>query len=211
MRNIIKGPEPASLTQHRQTAIADYENYSDKETLRQRLIAEQRGLCCYCMRRIRPGTGSMKIEHWRSQKLYPGEQLSYKNLLGACLGNSGQRQAAQHCDTYKGEQQLSRNPADPKHNIESLIRFQGDGTIVSDDPTLNAELDEVLNLNASRLCNNRKAVLDAFHRSLSKWGKLQRHTLENLLADWNGNPDGGELREYCQIVVYWLRKRLARS
>jgi uncharacterized protein (TIGR02646 family) len=210
MKQIIKGPEPASLTQHRQTAHANFGNYLDKETLRQQLISEQRGICCYCMGRLRPDGQSMKIEHWRSQGHYPDQQLDYSNLLGACLGNKGQRPTSQHCDTRKGEQDLSRNPANPTHDIESLIRFQGDGTIISDNPLFNAELNEVLNLNEGRLRNNRKAVLDAFHRTLCKWGSLQRHTLENLLADWNGDSHNGDLREYCQIVVYWLRKRLRR-
>lgn len=210
MRRIVKGPEPASLTQHRQTAHANYDNYLDKSILRQHLASEQRGICCYCMGRIRPDAQAMRIEHWHSQDHYPDEQLDYANLLGACLGNKGQRRTSQHCDTRKGEQDLSRNPANPTHNVESLIRFQGDGTVSSDNPVFNSELNEVLNLNEGRLRNNRKAVLDAFHTTLRKWGSLQRHTLENLLADWNGNSGNGDLREYCQIVVYWLRKRLAR-
>lgn len=210
MKQIIKGFEPASLTQHRKTAHATYGNYLDKDSLRQHLVSEQRGICCYCMRRIRPDAQAMKIEHWHGQDRYPGEQMSYANLLAACAGNEGQRRTSQHCDTRKGERDLSRNPANPAHNVENLIRFQGDGTIISDNPAFNLELNEVLNLNEGRLRNNRKAVLDAFHRSLGKWGSLQRHTLENLLADWNGNSDTGDLREYCQIVVYLLRKRLAR-
>jgi hypothetical protein len=34
MRNIAKGGEPASLTQHRATAFADYDNYQDEDPLR---------------------------------------------------------------------------------------------------------------------------------------------------------------------------------
>lgn len=210
MRQIIKGPEPATLTRHRKAAHAVYDNYLDKDTLREHLVGEQRGICCYCMRRIRPSAQTMKMEHWRSQERYPAEQLNYGNLLGACLVNQGQRRMRQHCDTRKGEQDLSRNPSDPAHHVEDLIRFQPDGTVASDNPAFNAELNNVLNLNEGRLCNNRKAVLDAFCTTLAKWGNLQRHTLENLLADWTGSSRPGELREYSQIIVYWLRKRLAR-
>lgn len=52
MRTLQKGPEPATLTQHRQQPHADYDNYADKAALRQALVAEQRGLCCYCQSRI---------------------------------------------------------------------------------------------------------------------------------------------------------------
>jgi len=102
MRAITKGAEPASLTAHRQTQRCDYDNYADKATLRQALVTDQRGICCYCMGRIRNGSATMKIEHWRCQSCYPDEQLNYRNLLGACLGGNGQPPHLQHCDTRKG-------------------------------------------------------------------------------------------------------------
>ena len=91
MKAITKGPEPASLTAHRQTPHCDYDNYAPKNELRNALATEQRGLCCYCMGRIRPEPASMKIEHWRCQTHYSNEQLDYRNLLGACLGGIGNR------------------------------------------------------------------------------------------------------------------------
>lgn len=75
MRTITKGPEPASLTQHRQSPCASYSNYDDKQTLREHLAGEQRGLCCYCLSRIRPEDDKMKVEHWHPQTAYPDEQL----------------------------------------------------------------------------------------------------------------------------------------
>jgi len=211
MRKIAKGPEPASLTRHRQTDNADYENYRDKETLRLFLVAEQRGLCCYCLRRIRPEITEMKIAHCLSQHNHPDEQLSYANLLGACKGNEGQKPAAQHCDTKQGSADLSRNPADPIRDIERTIRFEGDGTITASDPAFDKELNDVLNLNLKYLQNNRKAVLDAFKETLNRKGDIGRRTLEKWLCDWNGELHNGELQPYCQVVVFWLRKRLARA
>ena len=98
MRAIVKGPEPPSLTAYRLAPHGGYEDYPDKDALQRSLSAEQRGLCCYCMGRIRPDADSMKIEHWRSQARYPDEQLSYRNLLGACRGGEGQPRGRQHCD-----------------------------------------------------------------------------------------------------------------
>jgi len=51
----------------------------------------------------------MKIEHWHSQDRYEAEQLDYGNLLGACMGNEGKAHWDQHCDTRKGDRDLSRN------------------------------------------------------------------------------------------------------
>ena len=158
MRRIVKRPEPASLTQHRHTALADYDNYADKDALRAFLVAEQRGLCCYCLSQIRPEIGAMRVEHWHCRDNYLGEQLAYANLLGACMGNEGQPRKLEHCDKRKGNSDLSRNPADPACQIEELIRYKGDGTIVSDNEAFDRELNDVLNLNVAFLRNQRKQL-----------------------------------------------------
>lgn len=209
MRAISKGSEPHALTQYRLTSHANYEDYTQKDALRSSLATEQGGICCYCMQRIRPTIGGMKIEHWHCQDMYPSEQLDYRNLLGACLGNEGKPRSKQHCDTYKGNASLSRNPAHPAHRIENFVRYLSNGRIVSHDDQFNRELNDVLNLNHPLLVNNRKAVLDSFTRSLPLQ-TLGRASWQRKLNEWNGSTRGN-LYEYCGVVVYWLRKRLARA
>jgi uncharacterized protein (TIGR02646 family) len=209
MRSIKKGKEPASLTEHRAATGADYDGYRDKDTLRTFLVKEQRGLCCYCLSRIRAERDAMKVEHWHCQDNYKDEQLLYANLLGACMGNEGRPGRDQHCDTRKGDRDVSRNPANPMDRIEEMIQFTGDGRIASNDTAFDAELNDVLNLNWTFLRNNRKATLTAFQGLLGR-GQLSRPSLERLLRLWNGEADTGELQPFCQVVVYWLRKRLAR-
>ena len=211
MRAIAKNQEPASLAQHRCNQFADYDNYADKQALRQSLVAEQRGLCCYCLSRITPEAGRMKIAHWHSQNQHPDEQLDYLNLLGACLGGQGKSPLLQHCDTRQGNRDISKNPANPAHQVERLIHFEGDGTITSDDVRFNGELNETLNLNTKFLKNNRKATLDAFKMTLDKRGQPPPLTLERWLREWNGETRAGELQPFCQIVVYWLRKRISQA
>lgn len=206
MRNIQKGAEPTSLTQHRQTPHADYLNYGDKDTLRQGLVREQGGLCCYCQSRIRPTAADMKIEHWQCQDQFPDRQLDYRNLLGACMGGEGRPGKEQHCDTLKGANPLTINPADPACNVERLIKFPGSGKIKSDDPHIDRQLNEVLNLNHPQLIGNRKATLDSFCRVL---GQRPRNNgwLQRMLNNWRGN-DGGELEPFNQVVVYYLCRKL---
>ena len=212
MRTIVKGREPASLTQHRLTPYCDYDNYADddKNELREALVREQRGLCCYCMGRIRSDSKSMKIEHWRSQRRYPCKQLDYSNLLGACLG---QKERFQHCDTYKGKKDLRWNPADPTHRIETRLRYEADGSIRSDDPTFDTQLCQVLNLNLAQLKNNRKGVLDAVlewwrHEKAKVQDRVPRSRLERERS--RQIPQTGELNPYCQVAVWWLDQRLKR-
>lgn len=124
MRTIRKLREPLSLTQHRAGMAADFDNFQDKNELRDSLVREQRGLCCYCQSRIRADRTSMKIEHWRCQSRYPDEQLDYSNILAACTGDRG----PDHCDTRKADRNISRNPANPEHAVEKFIRFAVTGS-----------------------------------------------------------------------------------
>jgi uncharacterized protein (TIGR02646 family) len=211
MRNITKGREPASLTQHRATPFADYDNYLDKDTLRACLVSEQRGICCYCMQSIRPVDSAMKIEHWRSQDQHPEDQLTYSNLLASCMGGDGQRNSVKHCDTAKGNKDLSRNPANRGHHVEDLIRYLGDGTIASSDVQFDGELSEVLNLNAAHLRNGRLAALWALQKMLSVRGSLTKQQWEKLFGEWSGTSHTNDLQPFCGVIVYWIQKKLARS
>jgi uncharacterized protein (TIGR02646 family) len=210
MKTILKGFEPASLTLHRLSPHASYANYSEKQELRESLVSEQRALCCYCLSRIKPQPESMKVAHWHPQSTHPGEQLVYKNLLGACLGNEGQPRRSQHCDTFQADRDLSKNPAEPSHRVESLTRYQSDGTITSNDTQFDSELNDVLNLNMPFLKNNRKAVVDGLKDAIQKRGSFSKSMLEGKLREWNGEGHAGPLEPFCQVVVYWLRKRLRR-
>jgi uncharacterized protein (TIGR02646 family) len=195
------------LTQYRQQADADYDNYDDKAALRQALVAEQRGLCCYCQSRIRATRQGMKIEHWQCQAAHPERQLDYSNLLGACLGGHGRPERDQHCDTRKRNSSLCFSVCDPAHPIERHIRFLGDGKISADDAAIDECINAVLNLNLTRLVSNRKAVLAAFQRRLQDGRRVDP---ARELPKWDGS-EPGELPEFAQVVVYWLRKRQARA
>ena len=207
MRTIHKGPEPASLTDHRKQPYADYDNYADKANLRMSLVAEQRGVCCYCQSRIRATSDRMKIEHWRCQTTYPKRQLDFINLLGSCLGGHGRPEREQHCDTHKANADLCFSVCDPAHPVERLIRFLGNGEITADEVLVKTALNDTLNLNFSRLANNRKAVLQAFQQRLESGRRVDP---VRELPKWDGS-EPGDLPEYAQVVVYWLVKRKLRA
>jgi uncharacterized protein (TIGR02646 family) len=207
VRAITKGPEPTSLTAHRLTPRCDYDNYA-KDDLRQALVSEQRGLCCYCMGRIHNGPTTMKIEHWECQARFPRESLNYRNLLGACLGGRGQPSHLQHCDTRKGVRDLRWNPAEPAHHIETRVRYELDGTIRADDGVFDNHLNDVLNLNLAQIKNNRKGVLSG----LLDWWRTERpvpraRIEREIRMRTNGT---GNLAPYSQVAVWWLQKRLER-
>lgn len=208
MRAIAKGAEPPSLTAHRQSPPCDYDNYADKATLRLALASEQRGLCCYCMDRIRPN--EVKIEHWRCQSRFPDEQLTYRNLLGACSGGEGLPPMLQHCDVRKRDRDLRWNPADPAHHVETRVYYELDGSIRSRDDDFDVEMREVLNLNLPLLRNHRRGVLDAvlaWWRQEKRQGRVPRARFEReRRLRLRGN---GELEPFSQVAVWWLDQRLA--
>lgn len=207
MRTIQKGPEPATLTQHRKQPHANYDNYADKAALRQALVAEQRGLCCYCQSRIRATPEGMKIEHWQCQADHPARQIDFGNLHGACLGGNGRPEREQHCDTRKGNNGLCFSVCDPGHPIERQIRFLGDGKISANDAAIDECINAVLNLNLPRLVSNRKAVLAAFQQRLQDGRRVDP---ARELLKWDGRASG-ELPEFAQVIVYWLQKKQARA
>lgn len=212
MRQIHKQKEPNSLTTHRLQKFADYDNYTDKDDVRKGLYNEQRGICCYCMGYIQPTDSTMKIEHFQCQTGFPALQLDYNNMLGACLGNTGQPEHLQHCDTRKGNKPLKFNPADLSFATQS-IKFSSDGTISSTDDDFNTQLKDVLNLNGVNLKNNRKAALSAFISQAERKhkGRFQKDTLQRWIEDYSGAGHQNRLQPYCQIIVYWLQKRLNKA
>ena len=215
MRTIAKGREPRSLQTYRQASGAAFADLPAeiKQQIKEQLVEEQRGLCCYCQSRIRADWNGMKIEHWLSQSedKFPERQLDYANLLGVCHGGQrhGQKSPREnhHCDTSKGDDDLCFSVCDAAHPIERQIRFLGDGTMKADDADIDEALNAVLKLNLPRLVSNRKAVLAAFQQRLQD-GRLVDPVRE--LPKWDGR-EPGELPEFAQVVVYWLQKRQARA
>jgi hypothetical protein len=164
------------------------------------------------MGRIEPVWGSMKIEHWRSQTGHDEDQLSYRNLLGGCMGGEGQPPRLQHCDTRKADSELKFNPADPAHHIETWIAYSFDGSIRATDDDFNARLDNVLNLNLPIIKNNRKSVWDA----VMKWWKSEKNRLhgppskEQIEGEIDRHTHSPRnLLPYCQVAIYVLRQKLA--
>ncbi len=213
MRAVNKGAEPAELVQYRAQpgAVYDGANFTPvKSRIRETLLSEQGHLCAYCMQRI--SATSMKVEHWHSQSKHPDEQLAYWNMLGCCPGNEGKRSLQQHCDTKKRDREISFNPANETHHPRLNIHYAGDGTISSGNEQFNTEINSILNLNWTRLRNNRKAVLKSVVQVLSRnAGTRTRSEVQALIRRWERQDAGGSLKEYCAVAIYYLNKKWSRA
>lgn len=212
MIRINKSTEPQILQQYRLQSGAVYDGAGFtpdvKDAIRSQLVNEQGFLCAYCMGRIEPDPSSMKIDHWHCQDKYTDEQLDYTNLLGCCRG-IGNKTSDEYCDTSKKNLDIQFNPSNTAHHTRMQIRYNVNGVISSENPDFDKELNEILNLNYSRLTENRKNVWRSVTNVLSKiTGTAKRTEIERLLRKWRSKP-GGKLQEYCGVAIFYLEKKLS--
>lgn len=209
MRTINKQQEPPELLQYRKKPDATYED-APKEPLQEALLKEQGFLCAYCMQRIdMPVTGvhantKIRIEHWQSKSEYPNLALIWTNLLGVCQGNERNKSQNQTCDVRKGNQTLSKNPANAEHRVEETIRYLGNGEIKSQDANFDSELKQRLNLNESMLLKNRKAVFDEVIEALT----TAKNRARRRIRDKFSNRQDGRYTPFYGVAIYLIDRVL---
>lgn len=211
MLYIKKGKEPSSLTSYKKGKFAYFDG-CNKEDIRKHLLDEQGKLCAYCMRRI--DENHMKIEHWYPEdRLTESQKLDYKNMFGVCGGHiDGQKGKWDTCDTHKGNQILTINPQNIQQIREIKYRTKS-GEIYSDNPAINKDLNETLNLNSEGhlLKQNRKAVLDSVIVALGhekQKGNWNYKMLQTMKQKYSRRDTEGKKREYAGIVLWYLDKKI---
>lgn len=208
---IQKKKAPDSLTAYRKQPFAYFDGCK-KEDIRECLLKEQGYLCAYCMRRI--DKGHMKIEHWHPEDdLTELEKLEYSNMLGTCIGHiEGQKGKEDTCDTHKGNTFITVNPCN-KNTLRKIKYRSGTGEIYSEDPEIQKDLNETLNLNSRghRLPQNRKEKLGAVINELVRkmpQGQWTKEKLKTFLEDYSKMDNGGRKTEYLGIIQWYLERRI---
>lgn len=216
MRRIEKGQEPHSLTTFRRGGGRMWEDYHEKQDARRKLCTEQGGLCCFCQSRIRSGD-KMKIAHFWPRNSPEGEQheLEWSNLFGACMGGErgSDSDLGRHCDTQQGNARLHERLR-PTTLVEGTLSYTNDGRITSDDPEVQRDIGIYtrpgqkkepgkLNLNLEKLRRNRVQAKDVVTQRLSS-GKWAAGDLDRAICELDA---GGELVEFCDFLLWWLRRR----
>lgn len=232
MKYIVKTTEPISLTTYRISTPNPNFNSCDKDAIRLSLIKEQGAICAYCMQRISDRWDSKlkkfktEIEHYKSQDTYDGTnglpdlRLNYTNMLGVCNGNAGNPVHKQHCDKskdfLKNKDYLPLTIDPLNKNCERLIEYTASGKISSKNPTINHDLNVVLNLNEENLVKNRKKAIDfavqSIISSISKHKKDKSWTKSIILQEkkkWEF-LNNSAYTPFCQAVINYLDKRLNR-
>ena len=130
-------PKWASYPEHPSSeeahAIRDrYFNRLNKSRVREALLAEQKGLCAYCMCRIHNQGSCTTIEHVIPLSRSKAGAMDYQNWLAVCKGgtnfpkpNNGKRIIC--CDAKKGNTITTLTPLD-RRQMEG-IAYYDDGTL----------------------------------------------------------------------------------
>lgn len=212
MLTVEKGPEPRSLAAYRSTPGARWDAISGavKGEMRASLAAEQRGLCAYCQRRIRPddladGVPTMQVEHWVARAAAEGAalELVWSNLLGVCRGRSGDQR---HCDAARADAPLSLCPIVGRGLApRDHLRYLGDGRVASDHPDAARDL-VVLNLDAPNLRRGRREALDAVRLRFG----TRTWTADTLDREIARLDVPGPAEEHVEVVRAWLVRQRRR-
>ncbi len=188
-------------------ATPGFAKYEPIPELRHALIAEQFGLCAFCMRRIpvkdQTEKETSKIAHLLSRTHHPDQQLNYNNMVAACPGMIN---GDAHCDKSQESHDITL-PLFRSALQDTITYSSKDGAIKSKTPEWDAEIQKVLNLNNELLKKNRAETLEGIRIVLDRkaW-KLSQ--LQVLLQQWENADQDGLLKPYCGIVIWYLRRKI---
>lgn len=221
MIEIKKRNEPRELLEYRRQDFAAYADMpSDvKKKVIDSLLSEQGHLCAYCMSRIdnAPGKHKATIEHCIPQAASSEkERLNYRNMLAVCQGNRNARlNADKTCDAKRGslpkDEQIMKKIDIFNGNTLVDIQYSADGTIFSENPDMDEDLNKRLNLNceARRLKECRLQALHALHSEINQRypnKTAPKKFLKSLLVHYTEQSENKS--PYSGIIIAWLNKRV---
>lgn len=198
-----------------------FDNEFPKDEVKKILIHEQRGLCAYCMRRIRTDYHS-RVEHLVPLSRDKEKAIDYRNLLGVCDGGEKITHQQEHilcCDAHKKETEIHTSPLN--RTQMDKIAYKPDGTIYTDpnDEDMEKDINETLLLNGIRkpdgsvrdtsteILKGRRDAYDRARRmmkTLNRMGKCNSATVKRIIDNLYGQE---EREEYAGVKLYYFKKK----
>lgn len=166
-----------------------------KDALRERLRADQHGLCAYCYGPL-PDRDT-RIEHIAPQA--PDTTFDWANLALCCPGTSG---TYRHCDRTKADRPLAvLHPWRAPVHRHVRLRSTGQLQVPDGDAAVDGDVRDVLRLDVRPLRERRRRALEALLDD--RYGAAHlRHELDRLERE----PPA----EFHPLLADWLARRLAR-
>lgn len=198
-----------------------FDNVFPKDNVKEILIREQKGICAYCMKRIRMDSHS-RVEHWIPLSANKESAIDYNNLFGVCDG--GEKIIAQEghivcCDANKKEMAITTNPLNEVQMKK--IAYKPDGTIYTqpEDKVMEKDINEILLLNGIRKADGSvrdtsteilKGRRDAYDRArqmmdnLNRRGKCTSISVKKIIDNLQNKE---ELEEFVGVKLYYFYKK----
>lgn len=198
-----------------------FDNEFPKNDVKGILIHEQRGLCAYCMKRIRKDSHS-RIEHLIPLSVDKEKAIDYNNMLGVCDGGEKIKEQQGHilcCDAHKKEAKICTSPLN-KLQMDK-IAYKPDGTIYTEpeDESMDKDINETLLLNGIRKPDGSvrdtstellKGRRDAYDRAremmknLNRNGKCTSAAVKKIIDDLLNKE---EREEFVGVKLYYFGKK----
>ncbi|MCI5209550.1 MAG: TIGR02646 family protein [Candidatus Electrothrix sp. ATG2] len=130
----------------------DFSGDSEYGEVKEQLIAEQLGMCCYC--EVIISLKDCHVEHLKPKSIYPQNMFAYENLLASC----NQKES---CGHKKGKWYSSDMVSPLDQDCEKRFTYTLDGRIIPSgkEDTSASETIEQLGLNCPKLKNQRKNII----------------------------------------------------
>jgi len=203
MKFIVKTAVPSNYTNWRRRyrqgdwrLLSSPAHVAIKQELAERLRMDQGWICCYCESRI--DETNSHIEHLKSRKHFPQNQLDWNNFLSSCNGSP----AGESCGHKKGNSDsatLVSPIIDP--SCERRFIYTGFGEILPANPTdLDAkETILLLGLNTSKLRALRRNLfieIECYRTSLND------QEFSVFIETYLRSDDDGQFREFWTVIRY---------
>lgn len=168
-----------------------------KEVLKEKLIGEQLGICCYCCNQI--SHADSHIEHFRpkGREEYKTLTLSYENLHASCQGIYHSMDTCGHNKHGDFDEQLMISPLE--EDCESHFTYNEFGEISAKNNDKRADYTiQVLNLDDERLVKAREIAIQC-SGVLDAVSEEDRELYQEIYrtVDQNGN-----LPQFCDAILY---------
>jgi uncharacterized protein (TIGR02646 family) len=207
-----------------QTSNSTASSFKAYQSLRKQLHDEQRGLCCYCMKRVT--TDNSNVEHFLPQSIFPENEVDYYNLYLACRYSHGKREEEQYCDIAKGNKLIGKyigyvhTEKGVVTKCEDLLQYTEDGyvlpnktgfktlqkfhqsyaSLTSQEKELLATI-AVLNLNCNSLVNDRVKFIADTKAKIDSITDAER--LNKMILFYKTEPIA-----FAGVALYFLQERL---
>ena len=178
-----------------------------RRRLREALIKEQGGICCYCMKRI--DVNSSHIEHFFPKEQFLDIDLLYDNLLASCNGEGTTNEYEEYCghkkDNWWREDMIS--PTDIE--VESVFKYFSNGKIsTANGRTTSNIAQEMINnlgLDSYHLERNRREAIE-----VSEVFDEEEYSDDQIrdFIDYYSNKNNGIYVPYCKAIIDCLKKLL---